>query len=83
MHLKGLVLVLLALPAAADTRVRLIGEMRHDLQLDEEAIDVVLPLLDQVYTLRGSLRTFLSVLEDESESVRKRIARRLRDRLKS
>mgnify|MGYP001605736128 CR=1 FL=1 len=45
-------------------RVRLIGEMRHDLQLDEEAIDVVLPLLDQVYNLRGSLRTFGSSIAD-------------------
>lgn len=59
-------------------RVRLIAEMRHDLRLDEEAIDVVLPLLDQVYDLRCQLRAVLDALGQESETVRRRIKDRLR-----
>jgi chaperone modulatory protein CbpM len=58
-------------------RVRLIAEMRHDLSLDEDAIDVVLPLLDQVYDLRGRLRAVLDALGGESEPVRQRIRARL------
>lgn len=61
-------------------RVRLIAEMRRDLDLDEGAIEVVLPLLDQVYDLRCQLRGFLDALAEETEGVRARIAQRLRDR---
>lgn len=37
-------------------RVRLIHELAHDLQVNDEALPVVLSLLDQVYTLRRQLR---------------------------
>ena len=37
-------------------RVRLIVELRHDLAIDEDALPVVLQLLDQVYALRRRLR---------------------------
>ena len=37
-------------------RVRLILELRDDLQVNEEALPVVLSLLDQVYALRRRLR---------------------------
>lgn len=60
-------------------RVRLIAEMRHDLSLDEDAIDVVLPLLDQVYGLRRQLRAVLEALAGEPEAVRSRIGARLQE----
>lgn len=37
-------------------RVRLILELRHDLEVNEEALPVVLSLLDQVYALRRRLK---------------------------
>lgn len=37
-------------------RVRLILELRHDLAVNEEALPVVLGLLDQVYALRRRLK---------------------------
>ena len=64
-------------------RVRLIAEMRQDLNLDEEALEVVLPLLDQVYGLRRQLRAVLDALAAEPEPVRGRIAERLRQRAES
>jgi chaperone modulatory protein CbpM len=54
------------LPARADgdyvfsetdlARIELICDLRRDLELDDEALSVILPLLDQVYGLRASLR---------------------------
>ena len=50
-------------PGADDTfeeadvaRVRLIVELRRDLAIDDEAMPLVLSLLDQVYTLRRQVR---------------------------
>jgi chaperone modulatory protein CbpM len=37
-------------------RVRLILDLRHDLAVNEEALPVVLDLLDQVYALRRRLK---------------------------
>ncbi|BDG70251.1 chaperone modulator CbpM [Roseomonas fluvialis] len=37
-------------------RVRLILELRHDLEVNEEALPVVLSLLDQIYALRRRLK---------------------------
>jgi chaperone modulatory protein CbpM len=37
-------------------RVELIFEIRHEFQIDDEAIPVILGLLDQVYSLRRQLR---------------------------
>lgn len=37
-------------------RVRLIRELRDDMQVNEEALPVVLSLLDQVYDLRRRMR---------------------------
>ncbi|WPB87049.1 chaperone modulator CbpM [Sediminicoccus rosea] len=37
-------------------RVRLILELRHDMAVNEEALPVVLSLLDQLYELRRRLR---------------------------
>lgn len=46
-------------------RIRLILELRHDLAVNEDALPVVLSLLDQVYALRRRLRQ-LGVAEEEA-----------------
>jgi chaperone modulatory protein CbpM len=44
-------------------RVRLIQDLRHDMQIDEEALPVVLMLLDQVYDLRRRMRELGEAIE--------------------
>jgi len=44
-------------------RVRLIAEMKRDLAIDEEAIPVVLRLLDQLYALRRRLKAVSAALD--------------------
>ncbi|MBK8174424.1 MAG: hypothetical protein IPK66_03825 [Rhodospirillales bacterium] len=39
-----------------EARIGLIRELRQELSVDEEALDVVLSLLDQLYATRGVLR---------------------------
>jgi chaperone modulatory protein CbpM len=46
-------------------RVRLILELRDEMQVNEDALPVVLSLLDQLYTLRRRLRQ-LGVAVDEA-----------------
>ncbi|CAH0142907.1 chaperone modulator CbpM [Roseomonas sp. CECT 9278] len=47
-------------------RVRLILELRHDLDVNEEALPVVLSLLDQLYALRRRLRQLGAAAEDDA-----------------
>lgn len=58
-------------------RLRLIEEFRRDLGLADDALDVVLPLLDSVYGLRHRLQQLATAVGDEPEEVRKRISARL------
>jgi chaperone modulatory protein CbpM len=51
-------------------RIRLIRDLRLRMQLQEDALALVLSLLDQVYTLRGTLRAMASALEHQPPSVR-------------
>ena len=43
-------------------RVELIFEIRHDFAIDDEAMPLVLGLLDQVYSLRRQLRRLCDAL---------------------
>jgi len=43
-------------------RIRLIQELRDELKINEDALPVVLSLLDQLYDLRRCLREFSDVL---------------------
>ncbi len=54
-------------------RVRLIRDLRSRLALEEEAIPVVLSLIDQVYELRGRLRSVLQALDAEPDPVRHKL----------
>lgn len=51
-------------------RVRLIAELRNDLGVNEDAIPVVLRLLDQVYSLRRALAELNDAIHELPESAR-------------
>jgi len=61
-------------------RLRLIFEFRTELELDDEALDVVLPLLDQVHGLRRELHRLADAVNAQPEEVRARIMERLEER---
>jgi chaperone modulatory protein CbpM len=59
-------------------RVTLICEMRHDLAIDDEAMPVVLGLLDQLYGMRRRVRHLVDAVSAQPEEVRQAIAAELR-----
>src|SRR6185295_236750 len=54
-------------------RVRLIYDLRRDLDVGEDAIPLVLSLLDQVYELRSVLKGVLHALEAQPPDVRRAV----------
>ncbi len=52
-------------------RCRLIVDLRQDMGVNEDAVPVVLGLLDQVYELRGRLRAMTAALAGQPEEVRR------------
>jgi chaperone modulatory protein CbpM len=60
-------------------RVRLIVELKHDLAIDEEAMPVLLNLLDQVYTLRRRMKALAAAIEALPEESRQALRARLKD----
>lgn len=58
-------------------RVELIQEIRRDFALDEEAVPIVLGLLDQVYGLRRQLRRLCDALAQQPDDVQDAIRRAL------
>ncbi len=54
-------------------RVRLIRDLRFGMDLRDDAIPLVLSLLDQVYELRGVIRSVLTVTENQPPAVRNAI----------
>jgi len=62
-------------------RVELLCDIRHRLAINEEAVPVVLSLLDQVYGLRRELRRLGAAITAQPEPVRRQILAELaRDR---
>ncbi len=51
-------------------RIRLIRELRVDLEVGEDALPLVLSLLDQVYGLRRTLKAMVHALEGQPPDVR-------------
>lgn len=51
-------------------RVRLIHDLRRGMGVEDNAVPIVLSLLDQVYALRGQLRAVVRILERQPETVR-------------
>ena len=62
---------------ADQARVRLIAELKRDLAIDDEAIEIVLSLMDQVYDLRRRLKAVLAAMAELPEAQRSDVIRRL------
>ncbi len=54
-------------------RVRLIHDLRSHMDVNDEALPLVLSLLDQVYDLRGSLHRVLRAIDGQPAAVRRAI----------
>jgi chaperone modulatory protein CbpM len=50
-------------------RIRLVRELRDDLGLDEDAIPVVLSLVDQLYGVRRELRALARAVDQQPDEV--------------
>lgn len=59
-------------------RVRLIAELRRDMGVNEEAMPVVLRLLDQVYSLRHALANLTTAIKGLPEEARGQLETELR-----
>ena len=59
-------------------RVDLICYLVDDLEIQEDALPVILSLLDQVYSLRGELRSLADAVAKQPETVRSEISITLR-----
>lgn len=60
-----------------EARIALIRELREDLMVEDDALDVVLALLDQLYATRQILRTVEDAIEACPDTVQKEIRARL------
>src|SRR3546814_528283 len=58
-------------------RVRLICDLRRDMAVNDEAVPVVLQLLDQVYALRETLAELRAAIDAASPAAREEILNRL------
>lgn len=54
-------------------RVRLIHDLRRQMDVNDEAVPLILSLLDQVYDLRARLRAVLHAVDQQPEDVRRAI----------
>ena len=62
----------------ADTaRARLIDELRGDLSIDDEAMPVVLGLLDQLYFARRTMAALWDALDEVAPDAKPALARRM------
>jgi chaperone modulatory protein CbpM len=59
-------------------RIRLVCQLRDQLGIDEEALPVVLSLVDQLYGTRRELKALLQAIGGEPDEVRQRIRERCR-----
>ena len=60
-------------------RIRLLHEMRAQLEIDEEALPVILSLIDQLYGARRELRAMIQAVAAEPDEVGRRIRTRYLD----
>ncbi len=58
-------------------RVQMISELHRDLAIDDEAMSVVLDLLDKLYALRRQMRDLLSAVEELPDAQRDRLLSRI------
>jgi chaperone modulatory protein CbpM len=60
-------------------RIRLVYDVRRDMGVNEEAMPLVLSLLDQLYQLRAQMRTLAQAVERQPVPVRDAILTALQD----
>ena len=63
-------------PAFSDldvARLCLIWDLRHDLEVDEETMPLVLSLLDQLYAMRRQMKALRGALQRQPDDVRRAI----------
>lgn len=58
-------------------RIRLVCELRRDMNVNDDAVPIILELLDQLYGLRRDLRTIATALLDQPDDVRQRLRQAL------
>ena len=63
-------------------RIRLVCELREDMEIDEETIPVLLSLIDQVHGLRRSLKCLARAVDDQPEDLRGPVLDAFRARLR-
>jgi chaperone modulatory protein CbpM len=63
-------------------RVRLICELRYDLDVEETSLPLVLSLVDQLYDLRRSMRAIAVAVSEQPGEVRVQISARARRHLR-
>lgn len=54
-------------------RVRLLCDLEHELEFDEDTVPLVLSLLDQIHGLRNELRSLAAAIDEQPSDVRERI----------
>lgn len=54
-------------------RIKLIRELREEMAVNEEAVDLVLSLMDQLYETRGHMTRILEALRHQPDTVREEI----------
>ena len=59
-------------------RLRLIRELRHELAIDQDAMPVVLSLIDEMYTLRRRLVALARAVSETPEEIRTTVRSRCR-----
>lgn len=61
-------------------RVRLLDMLHNQLDIDSEAIPVILSLLDQVHDLREQMRIICAAIEAQPNDIRNEILKQARER---
>ncbi|MCW3477317.1 chaperone modulator CbpM [Limobrevibacterium gyesilva] len=59
-------------------RVRLVRDLRHEMDIAEDTIPLVLALMDQVYDLRRTLAAMARAIEDQPPDIRDAVLAALR-----
>jgi chaperone modulatory protein CbpM len=60
-------------------RLRLVCQLKHEMEVNDDALPVILRLVDQVHGLRGTLRRLGQAIEAQPKSVREQIVKALRE----
>jgi chaperone modulatory protein CbpM len=63
---------------ADEARIALIRELRQEFLVDDDALEVVLPLLDQLYATRSVLRRLEAAVQTLPPALRQEVLARLR-----